>query len=66
MQGKRARIAKKTIITSADDEKGKGIEGSSSGDAGTKDNNNTHEAAVTTNTFYEPTVLPDSRLVLQP
>ncbi|KIK33907.1 hypothetical protein CY34DRAFT_98831 [Suillus luteus UH-Slu-Lm8-n1] len=61
MQGKRARIAKKTIIASADDEdiNGRGTEGSSSADAGTKDNNNTHETAVTTNTFYEPTVLPD-------
>lgn len=61
MQGKRARIAKKTIIALADDENGKVTEGSSTADGGMKDNNNIHEVAVTTNTFYEPTVLPDYR-----
>jgi hypothetical protein len=56
MQGKRARVAKKTISTPNDNPDQKEKETSSTETSG---KNNAQESAVTTNTFYEPTILPD-------
>ncbi|KAG1851154.1 hypothetical protein F4604DRAFT_1592499 [Suillus subluteus] len=50
-------IAKKAISSINDNPDDKPAEGTSSVDTGTKEN--MHEAPVMTNTFYEPTILPD-------
>ncbi|KAG1793307.1 uncharacterized protein HD556DRAFT_1443734 [Suillus plorans] len=58
MQGKRARVTKKAISKTDSTPDNKGVGGSSSAETVTT-KEHTHDAAVTTNTFYEPNVLPD-------
>ncbi|KAG2151979.1 hypothetical protein BD769DRAFT_1658426 [Suillus cothurnatus] len=57
LQGKRPRVTKKTINSSNDNSDNKTAESTSAEDTAPKEN--THEPAMTTNTFYDPTVLPD-------
>ncbi|KAG1752318.1 uncharacterized protein EDB91DRAFT_1195154 [Suillus paluster] len=57
MQGKRARVPKKELAKNDESAEGKTAGGTSSNDVETK--GNPGEAAITTNTFYEPTILPD-------
>ncbi|KAG1839109.1 hypothetical protein DFJ58DRAFT_667921 [Suillus subalutaceus] len=56
MQGKCARVAKKAISSRGENPDNK-VGDISPTDTGAKEN--THEGAVTTNMFYEPTMLPD-------
>jgi hypothetical protein len=52
-----AKSGEKTINNTNNNVEDKATECTSSVDAGSKDN--IHEAAVTTNTFYEPAILPN-------
>lgn len=56
VQGKRARVTKKTINDTSEHGEGKAAKNNSVA-GGSKDN--TQETEITTNTFYDPTVLPD-------
>ncbi|KAG1894299.1 uncharacterized protein F5891DRAFT_961758 [Suillus fuscotomentosus] len=56
IQGKRARVAKKTINDMSELGEGKAAKKDSVA-GGSRDN--TQETEITTNTFYDPTVLPD-------
>ncbi|KAG1727369.1 uncharacterized protein EDB91DRAFT_1208287 [Suillus paluster] len=57
MQGKRARVQKKVLTKNDESAEGKTAGGTSSNDVEPK--GNPSEAAITTNTFHEPTILPD-------
>ncbi|KAG2363180.1 hypothetical protein BDR07DRAFT_1484012 [Suillus spraguei] len=57
MQGKRAQVMKKYIDNANGNMDGKKQEAQSSTSTGIK--GNMHEATITTNTFYNPTTLPD-------
>ncbi|KAG2130568.1 hypothetical protein BD769DRAFT_1386960 [Suillus cothurnatus] len=59
---KESTPAKKMINSSNDNPDNKTIESTSAEDTVPKEN--THEPVVTTNTFYDPTILPDYRGVL--
>ncbi|KAG1734242.1 uncharacterized protein EDB91DRAFT_1225736 [Suillus paluster] len=55
MQGKRPRVAKKAIANTNEGAESKSTDATANG----SNKESTQESAITTNTFYEPTVLPD-------
>ncbi|KAG1741549.1 uncharacterized protein EDB91DRAFT_1131097 [Suillus paluster] len=55
MQGKRPRVAKKAIANTNEGAESKSTDATVNG----SNKESTQESAITTNTFYEPTVLPD-------
>ncbi|KAG2145934.1 uncharacterized protein EDB93DRAFT_1104563 [Suillus bovinus] len=57
MEGKHARITKKVLNKGTDSVIGKVTESLPTADTGLKES--TKEGSITTNDFYEPTVLPD-------